>query len=61
MGKKQSGLMASLGEIKMSKLATPTAILILLIVVIYWATSPSEKPMGAVMETIENEHVFQVK
>ena len=53
--------MASLGEIKMSKLATPTAILILLIVVIYWATSPSEKPMGAVMETIENEHVFQVK
>ena len=53
--------MTSLGEIKMSKLATPTVILILLIVVIYWVTSPSEKPMGTVMETIENEHVFQVK
>ena len=52
--------MSSLGNMKMSKLATPTAVLITLIVVIYWATTPSEKALGAVMETTEKEHVFKV-
>ena len=51
----------SLWDIKISKLLTPTVVVIVLVVVVRWMTRPPQ-PLGAVMEVVgEKEHLFEVK
>ncbi len=52
-------IMASLGDIKISRLIMPTVIVVVLVLVVRWATAPP-KPLGAVMEKIDKEHLFEV-
>ncbi len=60
MGSLVTRWLNDLGQMKMSRLITPVVVLVIVILVIRWASTPA--PPGVVMEVNDGgDHVFKVK